>query len=81
MRFFKRKPKPLPRAERPSRHDFPVIMLFDAANALSGSVLVNVIWAAIDDKIDIPSDNLRTLAQKLDRKADELERVEKAREI
>ena len=80
MRLFKRKHKPLPRPERPPRHHFPVIMLLDAAKALPGGALVNAIWTAIDDKIDIPSDDLRTLAQKLDRKADELERKQ-AREI
>ena len=80
MRLFKRKPQPQPRLERPWHNRFPVIMLLDAAKALPGGALVNAIWTAIDDKIDIPSDDLRTLAQKLDRKADELERKQ-AREI
>ena len=78
MRLFKRKPKPLPRPERPPRHHFPVIMLLDAAKALSGVGLCNAIWVAVDDK-HISSTDLRLLAQKLDRKADELERGEAAR--
>jgi hypothetical protein len=79
MKLFKRKPKPQPRPERPSRHRFPVIMLLDAAKALSGVGLCDAILIAVDDK-HISSDNLRALAQKLDRKADELER-EQARKV
>ena len=80
MRLFKRKPEPQPKPRLREPHSkVPAIMLMDAAKVLTGNTLCNVIWASIDDKHDLHSQDLRTLAQKLDRKADQLERIEAAR--
>jgi hypothetical protein len=84
MKLFKRKPKPQPKPQPKPGLDvvnskIPAIMLMDAVKVLNGPTLCKVIWASIDDKHDLHSQDLRLLAQKLDRKADQLERVEAAR--
>jgi peptidase E len=80
MRLFKRKPKPQPnpRFFEPKIRT-TALHIMDLAKALTSHTLCNVIWASVDDKHDLYSQDVRALAQKLDRKADQLERVESAR--
>lgn len=72
MRWFRKEQAAQPPIIR--QHVIPAKMLMDAATSLTGTQLCNVVYTAVADKPDVPSAALRVLAQRLDRRADELER-------